>query len=109
MATEKANESAKWREALMPLLNKVVVGLVALMAAATLYIERADKGRHDYSISKLETRVSVIESENAHTTSSIGELKKELSNVIENQNETNALLYKIIGRIDFAIEGKKKR
>lgn len=102
------SESSKWREALMPLFNKIAVGLVALMAAVTLYVERSDKGAHDSSISNLETRMSVVERENVHTINSIGELKKELTNVINKQSETNALLYRIIGRLDIAIESGRE-
>jgi hypothetical protein len=46
-------ESSQWRKFLQP----VVTGLVALMAAATLYLQRQDSGDTDARVKALEVRV----------------------------------------------------
>lgn len=48
-----STESSQWRKFLQP----VVTGLVALMAAATLYLQRQDSGDIDTRVKALEVRV----------------------------------------------------
>lgn len=48
-----STESTQWRKFLQP----VVTGLVALMAAATLYLQRQDSGDIETRVKALEVRV----------------------------------------------------
>lgn len=52
-----ANESKEWRKFLQPL----VTGLVALVAALTLYIQRTDNDRTDSRLTALEIRADVTD------------------------------------------------
>lgn len=49
-----ASESKEWRRFLQPL----VTGLVALVAALTLYVQRSDNDRTDSRITAIEVRMS---------------------------------------------------
>ena len=48
-----SNESSQWRKFLQP----VVTGLIALMAAATLYLQRQNSGDVDIRLKEVEIRV----------------------------------------------------
>ena len=52
-----ANESKEWRKFLQPL----VTGLVALVAALTLYVQRSDNDRTDSRLTALEIRADVTD------------------------------------------------
>jgi len=49
----KSTEHSKWRDFLQPL----VTGLVAFLAAATLYVQRSDNDRTDSRITAIEVRM----------------------------------------------------
>lgn len=51
------NEHAKWRDMLQPL----VTGLVALVAALTLYVQRSDSDRTDTRLTALEIRADMTD------------------------------------------------
>lgn len=51
------NESKEWRRFLQPL----VTGLVALVAALTLYVQRSDNDRTDSRLTALEIRADVTD------------------------------------------------
>ena len=51
------NEHAKWRSMLQPL----VTGLVALVAALTLYVQRSDSDRTDTRLTALEIRADMTD------------------------------------------------
>lgn len=51
------NEHEKWRKLLQPL----VTGLVALVAALTLYVQRSDSDRTDTRLTALEIRADVTD------------------------------------------------
>ena len=48
-----SNEQAQWRKLLQPL----VTGLVALVAALTLYVQRSDNDRTDSRLTAIEVRM----------------------------------------------------
>lgn len=52
-----SNEHAKWRDMLQPL----VTGLVALVAALTLYVQRSDSDRTDTRLTALEIRADMTD------------------------------------------------
>lgn len=52
-----ASENKEWRKLLQPL----VTGLVALMAALTLYVQRTDNDRTDSRLTALEIRADVTD------------------------------------------------
>ena len=52
-----ANEGKEWRKFLQPL----VTGLVALIAALTLYVQRSDSDRTDTRLTALEIRADVTD------------------------------------------------
>lgn len=51
------NEQTQWRKFLQPL----VTGLVALVAALTLYVQRSDNDRTDSRLTALEIRADVTD------------------------------------------------
>ena len=51
------NEHEKWRKLLQPLIT----GLVALVAAATLYLQRSDNDKTDSRLTALEIRADVTD------------------------------------------------
>lgn len=51
------NEGKEWRKFLQPL----VTGLVALIAALTLYVQRSDSDRTDTRLTALEIRADVTD------------------------------------------------
>lgn len=51
------NESKEWRKFLQPL----VTGLVALVAALTLYVQRTDNDRVDSRLTALEIRADITD------------------------------------------------
>ena len=57
MTSTSGNEHAKWRDMLQPL----VTGLVALVAALTLYVQRSDSDRTDTRLTALEIRADMTD------------------------------------------------
>lgn len=56
-SSSSSNEHSKWRSMLQPL----VTGLVALIAALTLYVQRSDSDRTDTRLTALEIRADVTD------------------------------------------------
>ncbi len=56
-SSSSTNEHAKWRDMLQPL----VTGLVALVAALTLYVQRSDSDRTDTRLTALEIRADMTD------------------------------------------------
>lgn len=56
-ANNVVTESEKWRKFLQPL----VTGLVALMAMATLYLQRSDNDKTESRLTSLEIRADVTD------------------------------------------------
>lgn len=56
-SSSSTNEHAKWRDMLQPL----VTGLVAFVAALTLYVQRSDSDRTDTRLTALEIRADMTD------------------------------------------------
>lgn len=71
------NESTQWRKFLQP----VVTGLVALMAAATLYLQRQDSDDMESRVKALEVRVDEQTKRSDRFGSDIEKFKVMLSDI----------------------------
>lgn len=72
-----ANESSAWRKFLQPL----VTGLVAFLAAATLYLQRSDGETTDSRITALEIRTEALDRGTAKLGSDMDNLRTILGDV----------------------------
>ena len=75
--TMPTNESTQWRKFLQP----VVTGLVALMAAATLYLQRQDSDDMESRVKALEVRVDEQTKRSDRFGSDIEKFKVMLSDI----------------------------
>ena len=71
------NESSAWRKFLQPL----VTGLVAFLAAATLYLQRSEGETTDSRITALEIRTEALDRGNAKLGSDMDNLRTILGDV----------------------------
>lgn len=72
-----SNEHNKWREFLSP----VVHGLVALMAMATLYLQRSDNDKTDSRLTALEIRADITDKRSDKFGSDIDNFKVLLGDI----------------------------
>lgn len=71
------SEGAAWRKLLQP----VVTGIVALMAAATLYLQRQDSGSMDSRVAALEVRADASDKRSDRFSVDIDNFKVMLSDI----------------------------
>lgn len=69
------NESSQWRKFLQP----IVVGLVALMAAATAYLQRTDSSSMDSRMTALEVEVKNIQPWKAKVDGLLYDIRSDVS------------------------------
>lgn len=71
------NESTEWRKFLQP----VIAGLVALMAAASVYLQRTDSSNMDARMTAIEVEVKNIQPWKANVDNNMDNFRAVLSDI----------------------------